>query len=105
MVRDAWLRAHCEEFVELLREDEDELRRRVESAKHYLPLRPKDQLEVNLQECPVCSYGTLLTSSSDPFGFGVGVGTCLVCSYCRDSEIAEIEATGLKIDYELSKDD
>jgi hypothetical protein len=40
----------------------------------------------------VCEYESLIVTHIDPYGYGVGAGTCVVCSHTRSDTIVEDEA-------------
>lgn len=78
-------------YLELL--TEHEVDRRASCAEDSLPDDPKERsVAWPLQSCPVCERETFVATSIDDLGIGIGVGSCLLCSYRRDAVVALLEA-------------
>ncbi len=91
LARDADARASAESYLALL--SEDEIARRVANLDDALPFDPKERAaSFDPQECDVCGQETLVVTSIDPHGVGVGVGTCFVCGYHRREPAATLDA-------------
>ncbi|WDZ86386.1 hypothetical protein [Micromonospora cathayae] len=91
LARDADARAFAELYLALL--SEDEVARRVANLDDALPFDPKERAaSPDPQECDVCGQETLVVTSIDPHGVGVGIGTCFVCGYHRGEAAATLEA-------------
>jgi hypothetical protein len=102
--RDARWRA----LVYIRRLSPEEWARRQEPAfvEQHLPFDPKERYSsFGADLCPVCGLETLIVQEIDPFGVGVGAGTCVACGYTRTAFMAEDEAMYEKIQWELGKGD
>ncbi|QGN46377.1 hypothetical protein GKC29_05710 [Micromonospora sp. WMMC415] len=94
LARDADARAFAETYLTLL--SEEEVARRVADLDEALPSHLKERASgFNPQECDVCQNDTLVVSSIDPYGVGVGIGVCFVCGYQRGEAAARLEAQHL----------
>ncbi|MDQ4033619.1 MAG: hypothetical protein M3332_15785 [Actinomycetota bacterium] len=94
-VQDLWTRNHAADYLEIIGEEEAD--RRMSTSEDYLPADPKDRaMGPELQRCPVCLRETLLADRFDSMGHGIGIGTCIVCSYNRGEAIAEDEASDIE---------
>lgn len=93
-VLDLQLQDHAFRYLALIGDEEAE--RRVNTVDEYLPFDPGGEGEAEAQTCPVCNYETLVASSFDNYGYRVGVGQCIVCSYEKSSDVAENEALSLE---------
>jgi len=93
-VRDLDIRAHAEQYLEVIGEVEAE--RRAARIGEYLPLDPNERdATPEPQECPICARSSLICDGLDDFGMGIAAGICIVCSYERTSEVANSLATDL----------
>lgn len=110
-IDEAWRRAkvldrqiaeHASRYLELI--GDEEASRRAEMVDEFMPSDPKERYDaVEPQDCPVCDYPTLIVEGVDEFGFTVGVGTCVVCSYYRSADIARDEAMQLAWEHRWSR--
>jgi hypothetical protein len=91
--QDLWLRDNAARYLALL--DEDEIRRRVKVAADGYGPAPGG-IDEDLQECPVCWNETLVPTSIDDIGIGIGVGTCIVCGYWRSPREADEAAQSVR---------
>ena len=98
---DDWVRAKGADESEMRRAKEylnlieaevgyDEVQRRADDAPKFTG-SPGDP-DAHAEWCPVCDQETLLTTGCDIYGYGLGVGTCSVCSYYRSGTAADSEA-------------
>jgi hypothetical protein len=70
-----------------------------EQAEEYLPIRPKDRLEVPAPDnCPECWRRTFLPSEWDAFGGTCSAGVCIACGYERSDDEAWQEAVAEAIE-------
>lgn len=95
-VRDLQLQEHAFRYLALIGDEEAE--RRANMAGEYIPYDTDGLGEVEAQTCPICGYETLVASSFDDYGYRVGVGRCIVCSYEKTPDVAENEALSLEWD-------
>lgn len=66
--------------------DAEETARQVELASASMPFSPKDLLDWDPpQDCPVRGHASLAVTQTDDMGYGIGPGTCSVCSYRRSA--------------------
>jgi hypothetical protein len=71
-------------------------------VQEKLPFDLKDRLTVpDPEECPECGRETLIAEGWDPFGVGIGEGTCIACGYER----TEPEVIGEAVDRAMERPD
>lgn len=69
---------------------DEEMSSRVAIADATAPWDPKERYDWDPpQECTVCGHLALVVERTDDLGYGIGSGTCAVCSYRRSEAIMD----------------
>jgi hypothetical protein len=96
-------------YVEQLQEQAPgEWERRIAQTyiDQFLPFDLKERYgSPGTQICPVCDQDSLVVTVLDPYGAGIGAGTCCVCGYTRTEFMADDEGQTVRIEEHLTRDD
>ncbi len=82
--------ARAQLYISVLTDEESKRRRHPDYIADYLPFDPKERsMSEEPQLCPACYSEALIVTSVDPYGEGIGAGTCVVCGYSRSEFMAD----------------